>query len=371
MQKTLGLLAVFALIASLSTALNAARIKDITDIGGIRYNQLEGMGIVSGLDGKGDRKLDASNRALVNAIRQYGLTLDIKDVDKAKNFAFVKVIARIGPFAKSGDTIDVNVSAIGNASSLQGGVLWQCPLTAANGMVYAVAQGPVQVGGFVGGDLDGSAVQKNHPTTGIITRGAIVERSINTKVVNLSSVDFKLKNPDFTTSVRVADSINRIYPASAQAIDPATVNVLVPRAFQGQTTNFIAAVGRINVTPDVPARVVVNERTGTIVATDAVTLSPVAISYGSLIIKVVNDEQIIQPGVLAGPLAVTATQENQQLEVIEQMGKFQVIPTQKEDPTIRDLADALNSLGVTTRDMINIFQTLQRSGALHADLLVE
>jgi len=299
------------------------------------------------------------------------VSLDLKDVDKAKNFAFVMVIARIGPFAKSGDSIDVTVSSIGNASSLQGGVLARSELRAGNGEIYAVAQGPVQVGGFVGGDLDGAAVQKNHPTTGIISGGAFVERPIDTKVVNLPVLDFKLKNPDFTTAVRIADAINRVYPASAQAIDPATVNVLVPRAFTGQTTNFIAAVGRIDAKPDVPARVVVNERTGTIVATDSVTLSPVAISYGSLIIKVVNDEQIIQPGVLAGPGAVTATEENQDVEVVEQMGRFQVIPTQKEDPTIRDLADALNSLGVTTRDMINIFQTLQRSGALHADLLVE
>ena len=166
MQKIWRLLIICALAGSLFSTLSAARIKDITDIGGIRDNQLEGYGIVYGLDGKGDRKLDASNQALVNVIRRAGLSLDLKDVDKAKNFAFVMVIARIGPFAKSGDSIDVTVSSIGNASSLQGGVLARSELRAGNGEIYAVAQGPSSIGGFAASGRGGGGVQKNRPTVG-------------------------------------------------------------------------------------------------------------------------------------------------------------------------------------------------------------
>lgn len=350
----------------LCIALQAARVKDITQIQGIRQNQLQGVGLVVGLSGDGDQDLNMTNQALQNLIREYGLNISLQDIE-SENVALVMLTASIDAFAKEGDRIDVVVSAMGDAESLQGGVLTQAPLFGANGQVYAVAQGPVAVGGFIGGDQGGATVQKNHPTAGIISGGAIVERRISTPIVNEPTIDLKLFNPDFTTAVRIADAINRVFPATSQALDAKTVNVIVPPTFRGQTPNFIAAIGGIDAEPDVPARIVINERTGTIIATESVSISPVAISYGALTIKVSNQPQVSQPNAFGEGQTVIANQ--QQTEVEEQQGKFAIVPDPAlERPTIRDLTDALNKLGVTTRDMIAIFQTLKQSGALHADL---
>ncbi len=348
---------------------HSARIKDVATLQGIRDNQLQTMGLVVGLAGTGDQDLKMTNQAIQNMMREYGLNIQINDI-KSKASAIVMITSTIGPFAKAGDRIDVTVAALGDAKSLQGGVLLQTPLYAANGEIYAVAQGPVSVGGFVGGDSGGASVQKNHPNVGIISGGAIVQNSIQSPIVANQSIDLKLYNPDFTTAVRTADAINRVFPASAQSVDASTVNVIVPQTFKGQTPNFLAALEAIDVRPDVAARVVINERTGTIVATESVRISPVAVSYGSLTIKVANSPQVSQPGALSG--GQTAVTNQQQTDVTEQKGKFAVVPDPKvENPTIQDLADGLNKLGVTTRDMINIFHTLKASGALHAELKVE
>lgn len=360
------LLSVLALLPALAFA---ARIKDITQVQGVRQNQLQGMGLVTGLAGTGDQDLDMTNQALQNLIREYGLNIPLDDIE-AENIALVTMTATIDAFAKEGDRIDVTVASFGDAESLQGGTLLQAPLFGANGKEYAVAQGPIAVGGFVGGDAGGAQVQKNHPTVGIISGGALVERRISTPMLNLSTIEFKLINPDFTSAVRVADAINRVYPASAQAYDAATVNVLVPTTFRGQVPNFIAAVGGIDTQPDVPARIVINERTGTIIATEAVSISPVAISYGALTIKVANQPVISQPNAFGQGQTVQANQ--QQTEVEEQTGKFAVVPDPSlKNPTIQELTDGLNQLGVTTRDMIAILQTLKDSGALHAELIVK
>ena len=366
MQKTFILL--IAIFTFANATINAARIGDITTIAGVRSNTLEGYGLVFGLAGTGDRKLDLANQAVVNAVRRYGLLSDLKAVDKAKNLAFVHVKATIGPYAKNGDKLNVIVSSLGNASSLQGGTLALTPLRAANGQIYAAAEGSVSVGGYIGGE-GGATVQKNHPTTGVIAGGAMVERAINTPILNNMVLDFTLLKPNFTTAVRIADAINRVYPASSQAINPATVNIEVPLVFTGQTPNFIAAIQRLDAAPDVPARVVINERNGTIVITEAVTLSPVAISYGSLVIQVTTINEVVQPAAFAA--GTTQVEQNVQVTVEENevTGGFEVV--HQQNPTIRDLADALNSLGVTTRDMINIFQTLETSGALHAEILVQ
>jgi flagellar P-ring protein FlgI len=363
---------------SISIPLSAARIKDITTIQGIRDNQLSGVGLVSGLSRDGDKNLTLTNQALSNLIREYGLNVSVADI-KTKNMAIVTVTADIGGFAKEGDRIDVTVASVGDAKSLNGGVLLQTPLKAANGQVYAVAQGAIAVGGFIGGDEGGATIQKNHPTVGIISDGAIVEQPINTNIVNQGAIDLKLRNPDFTTAVRIADRINMIYPASSQAFDPSNVNVIVPEAFHGQTPNFIAAVSDIEVEPDVPARVVINERTGTIVATADVRISEVAISYGALVIQVQNQNDVSQPG---GAFNQGTTQQvtNQNTKASEQerSGGFKPLPDYGKDsagnpiknPSVQQLADALNKMGVTTRDMIAILQTLKKSGALQAELII-
>ena len=346
----------------------AARVKDITQVKGIRDNQLQGIGLVTGLAGTGDQDLEMTNQSLRNLLREYGLNFDIDDVE-SENTSLVMVTGTIDAFARQGDQIDVNVSSIGDAESLQGGTLAQTPLQAANGQTYAVAQGPIAVGGFIGGEQGDDFVQRNHPTSGILSDGAIVERNINTQVLHNNAVDFKLINPDFTTAVRMADAINQVYPASAQAIDAKTVNVRVPQTFSGQVPNFIAAVEGIDTDPDVSARIVINERTGTIIATENVSISPVAISYGGLTIEVAQQEEQAPNQPLA---EANQPVQNEQVNVEEEQGKFAVVPDPtQENPSIQDLADGLNSLGVTTRDMVNILQTLKDSGALHAEIKIQ
>lgn len=366
-----------ALVLSIAFA-HAARVKDITYIQGISDNYLQGYGLVTGLSGTGDKDLATTNQMLQNLQREYGVNVTLNDIE-SENVAVVLVSARIGPYAKPGDNLDVTVSTTGDAESLQGGVLSMTPLKAGNGKIYAVAQGPVSVGGFIGGEQGGSTVQKNHPTVGRISGGARVERPITTNVVNLPTLNLKLHNVDFTTAVRTADALNRVYPGSSQAVDGATINVMVPQTFRGQVPNFIAAFGGIEVRPDVPARIVINERNGTIVVTEAVSISPVAISYGALTIKVSNAENVSQPGAFSG--GDTVATNDQATDVTEQQGGFVAVQPERDairagaapgtPPTVQDLANGLNKLGVTTRDMINILHTLEQSGALHADIIVE
>lgn len=350
-----------------SPSLHASRVKDLTLVEGGRDNQLVGYGIVVGLAGDGDSNAATTLRSVANILERYGLTVNPTDI-KAKNVAAVMITADIGPFLRSGARIDVNVASMGDAKALQGGVLLQTPLLGADGRVYAVAQGPVAVGGFLGGagGAGGATVQKNHPTVGTISNGAIVERAIPAAFVRDNRVRLLLHNPDFTSAARMADAINLQWPGAASATDAATVNVVLPANYQGRNVSFIADLGAIEVTPDSLARVVINERTGTIVATSTVRLSQVAIALGSLTITVANNLGVSQPNALsrAGQtVVVPSTQTN----VTETKGGFVVV---NEPPTIERLASALNALGVSTRDMMAIFQSLKRAGALQAELII-
>ena len=350
-----------------SPFVRASRVKDLTVVEGARDNQLVGYGLVVGLAGDGDSNSIGTLRSVANLLQRYGLTVSPNDL-KSKNTAAVMVTTDISAFLKNGSRIDVNVASMGDAKSLQGGVLLQTPLVGGDGRVYAVAQGPVAIGGFVGGTggPGGATVQKNHPTVGVISNGAIVEREIPAVFVHDNTVRLLLHNPDFTTASRMADAINNQWPNSALAIDAETIKVAMPATYRGHDVMFLADLGEVETHPDTLARVVINERTGTIVATSTVRISQVAIAHGSLTITVTSNVGVSQPNPFSQGGQTTAVQSTQ-TNVNESKGGFSVL---NEPPTIERLAAALNALGVSTRDMMAIFQSLKRSGALQAELVI-
>ena len=342
----------------------AARIKDVTLVQGGRDNQLVGYGLVVGLANRGDNKSEPAKTAVQNMLKRFGI--DVSEM-KFDTVAAVMVTADIPAFARSGPRIDVTVSAVGEAKTLRGGVLLQTPLLGADDTVYAVAQGPIAVGGFSEGTggAGGASVQKNHPTVGIISGGALVEREIPATVVRDNNVELLMLNPDYASAARFAQAINQEFPQSAIAKNAGSVDVAVPDDFKGYEVNFIARLGAIEVEPDVPARVVINERTGTIVATSNVRISTVALSHGSVTISIARTPAVSQPNALAaGATVVTATT---QTDVKEERSKMGVL---EDNPTIQQVASALNALGLTTRDMMAIFQSMKRAGALQAELIM-
>jgi len=361
--RGLGLL---ALLLALVLPVQASRVKDLTQIEGGRDNQLVGYGIIVGLAGDGDSNSQTTLRSVANVLQRYGLSVDPTQM-KAKNAAAVMITADIGPYMKPGSRIDVTVASLGDAKTLQGGVLLQTPLVGADGRVYAVAQGPVAIGGFLGGagGPGGATVQKNHPTVGSISNGAIVEREIPAHFFRDGIMALQLHNPDFTSASRLSSAVNAVWPGAAQPRDAATVEVHIPQSFQGREVAFLANLGQLEVNPDTQARIVINERTGTIVATNTVRISQVAISHGSLTITVTSNLGVSQPGALSQ--GQTAVVPSTQTSVNEVKGGFSIL---NEPPSIERLAAALNALGVSTREMMAIFQTLKRSGALQAELVI-
>ncbi|MDQ8202558.1 flagellar basal body P-ring protein FlgI [Pelagicoccus sp. SDUM812003] len=351
-----------------ASVLHAARVKDLVTVEGGRDNQLVGYGLVVGLAGDGDSASPMTINAVANSLKRFGLTVDPEEL-KADNVAAVMITADIPPFAREGTRIDVTVSSIGDAESLQGGVLLQTPLVGADDEVYAVAQGQIAVGGFIGGAAGpgGATVQKNHPTVGMIANGAIVERSIPMEVGEGGFVRFLLRNPDYSTASRLAEAINVIFPTSTIALDSAAVQVTIPEIYLGREVDFISSIGGINVDPDTPARIVINERTGTIVATAGVRISTVAVSHGSLSITIARSQNVSQPGAFAN-VGDTVETEGTEVEVTEELGAFHVIP---EYPTIQQVTAALNAMGVSTREMMSIFQAMKSAGALQAELVIK
>lgn len=361
------LAAILAAALLLPAAARASRVKDLALVEGGRDNQLVGYGLVVGLAGDGDSNAVTTLRSVANLLQRYGLTLNASDI-KAKNVAAVMITAEIGAFLKPGARIDVNVASMGDAKSLQGGVLLQTPLLGGDGRVYAVAQGPVAIGGFVGGagGPGGATVQKNHPTVGNISSGAIVEREVPATFVRENAVRLLLHNPDFTSAARMADAINERWEGVATPVDAATISVTLPSGYRGRDVAFIADLGQIEASPDTLARIVINERTGTIVATSTVRLSQVAIAHGSLTITVSSNVGVSQPNAFS-PGGQTVAAQATKTDVNETKGGFQIV---NDPPSIERLAAALNALGVSTREMMAIFQSLKRSGALQAELVI-
>lgn len=361
--SVLTLLSFLLLIGSTAFAESATtRIKDITKIQGVRSNQLMGYGLVFGLPGTGDSdKISQTINSTISVLRSFGITVDSSNW-KAKNVAAVMVTATLPPFAREGDVIDITVSAMGDAKSIQGGTLIQTPLLAADGEVYAVAQGPVSTGGFLAGNSGGSA-QKNFPTVGTTPNGAIVERTVEDDIGTRGQLSLSLSNADFTTASRVAAAINNLYPGAASAANAGRVDVMIPGYFRIHVVDFIATIEELEVLPDNIAKIVVNERTGTIVMGGNVTVDECAITQGGLSIRVTRDKEVSQPDPFS--YGTTIVTSNTETEAQEQLSNSIVMsPT----ANINDIVGALNAVGATPRDCISILQAMKAAGAIHATL---
>lgn len=376
------LLIIFCLISH-SFNLNAnSRLKDIVSIKGVRENQLIGYGLVVGLKGTGDSKLEFTGLSMSQMLKQMGVSVQ-QNMIESKNVAAVVVTAALPPFSRVGQKIDVSVASIGDAKSLQGGTLLMTPLRGGDKAVYAVAQGPLLVGGF-GDSGGGSSSSKNHPTSAILSSGALVEKEVNIDFANRNAVRLALHNPDFTTAARVAKTINReLGGIFARARDSATVDVMVPYDFEGGVVDMLALIERLNVESDNRARIVINERTGTIVMGDSVRINTVAIAHGNLTLEVKSKETVTTRPVEAIANAVDGTKEGVEKE--SQINAGQITETVKETSiqfgesgdkliavpkgaTLGDVVNGLNALGVTPRDLISILQALRAQGALQAEL---
>ena len=344
---------------------DAARLKDIADVEGVRPNQLIGYGLVVGLNGSGDgTQAQFTIQSIVNMLERMGINVDPKQV-KVKNVASVMVTAKMPPFSKIGQKIDVVVSSIGDAKSLQGGTLLLTPLKGSDGKVYALAQGPLSIGGFAAGGA-GGGVQKNHPTAGRIPNGATIEREIPVALNTKKQIRMSLKSPDFTTVIRAVDAVNSLLGGKvAFPVDAETFVINVPRQYDGNVVGLLAAVENVKIDPDQRAEVVMDERTGTVVMGANVRLAPVAIAHGNLSIQISENPQVSQPAPLGG--GQTVVTPSTQVSVKEQGGKLILIPEQN---TIGDLVSALNAVGVTPRDLISILQSIKAAGALQAELKV-
>ncbi len=345
------------------------RIKDITDLEGVRGNQLVGYGLVVGLSGTGDSQSSLfTNQALSNVLEKFGIPVDSQLV-RSRNVASVLVTAELPPFVRCGERIDCIVSSLGDAKSLQGGVLLLTPLKGVDGKVYAVAQGPVSIGGFAAGAGGGAQVQRNHPTVGRIPNGAIVERTVETSFFDATRGTFTLllKNPDFVTATRIAQAINvELGGDTARVLDANRVEVRIPEHYRGQVSQLVALVGEIPVEPDAPAKVVVNERTGTVVIGGNVRILPVALAHGNLTVTIKTQYEVSQPPPFSPGETVVVPQE--EVQVQEQEARlFRV----ESGNTIDDLVRVLNALGVSPRDLIAILQALKEAGALQGELVVQ
>ncbi len=342
-------------------ATQQVRVKDISRVLGVRGNQLYGIGLVTGLAGTGDNasSVDFTAQAISNMLERAGIPVD-PDAIKIENFATVMITADLPAFARSGDSIDVIVSAMGDAESLQGGVLIMTPIRAANGEIYAVAQGPVSLAGF-GAAGGGSRTQSNFLTVGRIPNGAYVEREVDFNLAPNDILTLVLMNPDFTTAIHLRDAIVAAFPGIefVQARDAASITMLVPDEYRNDIVRFISEVENLTVTPDIPNKVIINERTGTIVMGSGVQIIPVAIAHGALSISVKLSYDVSQPPPLSGgfPLAVPTTG----LVIEDTPAPFVRVSS-------ADLVAALNALGATPRDIVAIFQALDAAGALQAEL---
>ncbi|MCK5444946.1 MAG: flagellar basal body P-ring protein FlgI [Rhodospirillaceae bacterium] len=360
-----------ALLVALSIwapASAASRIKDIADFEGVRDNMLVGYGLVVGLNGTGDSLSDGhfTKQSLKSMLNRLGVKPTDSGLD-SKNVAAVMVTATLPPFASKGTRIDVTVSALGDSASLLGGTLLVTPLLGADGDVYAVSQGGIAVGGFTTGGA-AETVTKGVPTSGRIPNGAIVEGEISFDLAAMQSVKVSLRNPDFTTSRRMAQAVNAFLGTlAATSTDPATVRVEVPAAYQGRVVDLITDIEQLKIEPDQIARVVVDEQSGVIVMGENVRLSTVAIAQGNLTIRITETPQVSQPG----PFSQTGTTEVvPRTEVTIDEGGAQRLGIVETGVTLQEFVNSLNALGIGPRDMITILQAVKAAGALQADIEV-
>jgi flagellar P-ring protein FlgI len=349
----------------------ADKVRDLVDVVGARENQLLGYGVVTGLNGTGD---DISSpfamQSLRALLRRLGVQVDARQI-RLKNVAAVIVTANIPAFARNGSKLDVVVSSMGNSKSLRGGVLIQTPLRGADRKTYAVAQGPLVLGGFSASGGSGSSVQENVTTTGRVPSGALIEREIKTTFATEGRVSLAIRAPNFDTATRVAEGLNKAMgEGTARALDGGTVEIKAPSELKNKPVELISRLGDVDVEPGSLARVVLNERTGTIVAGGDVRLSPVAIAQGGITISVKESKQVSQPNggglVNAGSTAVV---QQTDIEATEQ--KPPALTYVNGAASLAEVAQALSTFGVTPRELGSILQALKAAGALRAEVIVQ
>jgi flagellar P-ring protein precursor FlgI len=355
---------IFTLLLAATPAFASSRIKDIGHFAGVRSNALSGYGLVIGLNKTGDkRQTFFTQQTLLNMLERFGLTINNPTV-RVENIAAVMVTTDLGAFEKPGSRIDVTVSSIGDATSLQGGILLQTPLIATDGNVYAVAQGPLVLGGFSAGNA-ATGVTVNHPTVGRVPNGAVVERIVVSGMPQtVETLELVLDRADFTTVRRASEAVNASFGRPiATPVDGRSIRLAVPAEFQQRPVEFMSAVEAVAVDVDTKAKVIVNERTGTVIIGSDVTISPVSISHGNLSISIATSFGVSQPQPLSQGQTVIVPE--QKLTAEEQKSNF---VTLGRGATVEDLIRALNGLGVTPRDTIAILEALKAAGSLQAEL---
>lgn len=358
------ILTAISIVLCFAVSVQAARIKDIAAFDGVRENQLVGYGLIVGLNGSGDSdQTKFPIQSLVNMLEKMGVTVNRNDI-KVKNVAAVMVTATLPPFAKQGTKLDVLVSSLGDAKTIAGGTLIMTPLKGADNQVYAVAQGSILTNSFAFAG-QGASATKNHPTAGRISGGGLVERELPNVLAGKSTLRLNLAQSDFTTASRMVAAINNTFGSVAGSSDAGSIMVRIPDNYAGRPVDFIAKLENIEVKQDVVARVVVNERTGTIVMGDQVKIASVAVSHGNLALTIKEKPKVSQPNPLANGETVQAPRTD--LKVEEEKNRLALIP---DANTIGDVVRGLNLMGVTPRDLISILQAIKAAGALQADLVI-
>ncbi len=357
--------ALVTLMAFAVPALALSRVKDLASIEGVRQNQLVGYGIVVGLNGTGDtlNNIPFTKQSLQAMLERLGVNTRGATM-RTQNLAAVMVTANLPPFAAQGTRIDVTVSSLGDAKSLQGGTLLVTPLLGADGEVYALAQGSIAIAGF-SAEGDAAKITRGVPTNGRISNGANIEREIAFKLSDARNLRLSLRNPDFTTSKRIASAINDFMGAdTAEPTDPATVTIQIPGKYHGNMMRLITEVEQLKVEPDQAARVVVDERSGIIVMGRDVRVSTVAIAQGNLTVTITEQPQVSQPAPFSNGQTAVVPRTGVKVDT----GDGNKLALVKEGVSLRDLVDGLNALGVGPRDLISILQAIKSAGALQADI---
>jgi flagellar P-ring protein precursor FlgI len=368
--KILAVLPALLVSLNLSLPAQASRLKDVARVEGFRPNQLFGYGLVIGLNGTGDRQnTEFTVQALANLLQNYSIKVSPADV-RVKNVAAVMVTAEVPPFVQPGTRLDGTISSMGDATSLSGGILLLSPLKGPDGIVYAVAQGPVSLGGGYTALAVGAKIIKNHPTSGRVTGGVLLERAIPSTIISADGqIRINLDMPDFTTAKRIAEAINvSRLKVTSEAVSPGIINVMVPERFKTDPIAFVAALENLEITPDQPARIVVNERTGTVIISRNVRIAPVAVAHAGLHIAIKTEQKVSQPNpfsrgeTVVVPDTSIEVKEAENRQLVELPGGAGVL--------LSEIVRALNSLGVTPRDLIAVFEALREAGALQAELVV-
>lgn len=346
---------------------SSVRIKDIVTFEGVRENQLVGYGLVVGLNGTGDTvaSVPYTNESLTGMLERLGVNIRGGTVS-GKNIAAVMVTATLPPFARHGTRIDVSVSAMGDAKDLKGGTLLVTPLMGADGEVYAVSQGPLAVGGFTAEGKTGTKVTKGVPTAAKISNGAIVEKEIGFELKNLTKMNLSLRNPDITSAKRIADTINQNLGNIAEATDTSTVSLELSDANRQSIVDFLSKIEQLTIVPDRVAKIVIDDQDGVIVMGSHVRVSTIAVSHGSITIKVTEAPQVSQPNPFTQVKQATVVDKTD-IGVREEKGKFVMM---QGGVSLQELVDGLNTLGATPRDLITILRSIKASGALQADIEV-